>query len=150
MPHRILIADDNANVRTALRQLMEFAGGVEFIEAENGEEAIAKALECRPDVIILDLAMPAMDGLTAARKILQQLPEAAVFLCTMHWSKLLEREAATTGVRKVFSKARSSDLIAAVQQVLSVKPAAAPLPNPAPTIAEKSTNPEDFPESKVS
>lgn len=148
MPPRILIADDNANVRTALRQLIEFAGGVEFVEAENGEEAITKALECRPDVIILDLAMPAMDGLTAARKILQQLPETAVFLCTMHWSKLLEREAATTGVRKVFSKARSSDLIAAVQQVLSAKPAPAPLPNPAP--AENPANPEGLPESKVS
>ena len=67
MPVRILIADDNPVVRTALRHLLESVGHWEIIDVENGLEAIAQAQEFRPNLIILDLVMPVMDGLTAAR-----------------------------------------------------------------------------------
>lgn len=67
MQVRILIADDNAIYRKALRQLLEEADRWEVLEATDGKEAVAKAVENHPAVIILDLAMPGKDGLTAAR-----------------------------------------------------------------------------------
>jgi DNA-binding NarL/FixJ family response regulator len=119
MPPRILIADDNLNVRTALHQLLSHIQPAEFLDAGNGHEAVSQALEFHPGVIILDFVMPVMDGLTAARKILQELPQTTIFICTMHWSRYLEEQAAAIGVRQVISKAQSSILVAAVEQVLS-------------------------------
>lgn len=131
MPPRILIADDSLNVRTALHQLLNHIQPAEFLDAGNGHEAVSKALEFRPGVVILDFVMPVMDGLTAARKILQQLPQTVIFICTMHWSRRLEEEAAVAGVQ-VISKAQSSILVAAVEQVLRVQPRSAdPVPDPA-------------------
>ena len=129
MPPRILIADDNRSVRIVLHQLLGSAQAVEFLQAEDGDDAVRKALEFHPEIIILDFAMPVMDGLTAARKILQNLPHTPIFLYTMHWSKSLEHEAAAAGVREVISKDRSTDLIAAVQQLLRAKPPAAAVPD---------------------
>lgn len=117
MPVRILIADDNAGVRRALTQLLSDLRP-EFIETENGRDAVAKAKDPGVDVVIIDLAMPIMDGLTAAREILKVRPELPVFLCTMHWSPHLEVEAKASGIRKVVSKAQSSILIAAVKELV--------------------------------
>jgi len=118
MPVRILIADDNAGVRRALTQLLSDIRPTEFIETENGRDAVAKALDPGIDIVIVDLAMPVMDGLSAAREILKARPELPVFLCTMHWSPHLELEAKAAGIRKVVSKAQSSILIAAVRELL--------------------------------
>ena len=118
MPVRILIADDNAGVRRALTQLLSDIRPIEFSETENGRDAVAKALDPGVDLAILDLAMPVMDGLSAAREILKVRPELPVFLCTMHWSPHLELEAKASGIRKVVSKAQSSILISAVRQLL--------------------------------
>jgi DNA-binding NarL/FixJ family response regulator len=123
MPPRILIADDNAMVRTALRQLLEGIDHTEFIEAEDGQQAVSRALESRPEIVILDLAMPVMDGLTAARQINKALPETPIFLCTMHWSPLMETEAQKAGVRQVFSKAHVTVLVAAVEHLLQERTA---------------------------
>jgi len=132
MPPRILIADDSLNVRTALHQLLSHIQPAEFVDAGNGQEAVSKALEFRPGVVILDFVMPVMDGLTVARKILQHLPQTAIFICTMHWSRYLEEEAAAVGVRQVISKAQSSILVAAVEQVLKAQPPSADAdPDPA-------------------
>lgn len=132
MPPRILIADDSLNVRAALHQLLSHIHPAELLEAANGDEAVSKALEFRPGVVILDFVMPLMDGLTAARKILQQLPHTVIFICTMHWSRYLEEEATLAGVRQVISKAQSSILVAAVEQVLSAQsPSANAHPKPA-------------------
>jgi DNA-binding NarL/FixJ family response regulator len=119
MPPRILIADDSLNVRTALHQLLSHIQPAELLDAGNGQEAVSKALEFNPGVVILDFVMPVMDGLTAARKILQHLPQTTVFICTMHGSRYLEQEAAAAGVRQVISKAQSNILVAAVEQTLS-------------------------------
>lgn len=132
MPRRILIADDSLNVRTALHQLLSHLQPAELLDAANGHEAVSKALEFRPDVVILDFVMPVMDGLTAARKILRQLPQTVIFICTMHWSRYLEEEAAAAGVRQVISKAQSSILIAAVEELLKTQPPSGDAdPNPA-------------------
>ena len=89
-----------------------------MIEAENGREAVPKTVELRPDVVILDLAMPVLDGLHAAREISQQLPQTPMLIYTMHWSPHLEVEAQKFGVRKIISKANSSLLLSSVQQLL--------------------------------
>src|SRR5258708_32608242 len=101
MPVRILIADDNPVVRTALRHLLESVGHWEIIDVENGLEAIAQAQEFRPNLIILDLVMPVMDGLTAAREISRLLPDIPLLMHTLHPYPQVELEAQKVGVRRV-------------------------------------------------
>jgi DNA-binding NarL/FixJ family response regulator len=119
MATRILIADDNAPVRRALRQAIESAGAWEIVEAENGAEAVAQALAAPPDLIILDLAMPEMDGLTASRQISKALPTVPIILHTLHYSPRVAVEAMKVGVRKVVPKAERSTILSAIQEVLS-------------------------------
>jgi CheY-like chemotaxis protein len=122
MRTRILIAEDSPAVRTALRSLLEKAGPWEIIDVENGQEAVAKAQEVNPNLIILDLVMPVMDGLTAARHISKLLPEIPMLMHTMHWSSQIEVEAQKVGVRKVVSKANSQLLLSIVRQFLTAEP----------------------------
>lgn len=146
MPDRILIADDNPQVRTALRHLLESIDGWEIIDAENGQEALDRAQAFRPNLIILDLVMPVMDGLTAAREISKLLPETPLLMHTLHWSPQLEVEAQKVGVRKLVPKADSRGLISAVQQSLaSVPPAATPGPEIVPSeIVQSGTVPQEI------
>lgn len=117
---RILIADDTPAVRKALRQLLEGAHPWQVAEAEDGQQAISRALELRPDLIILDLAMPVMDGLTAAREISKVLPETPIVMYTMHWTPPLELAAQKSGVRKVVPKVHSEALLKAVEELLGI------------------------------
>ena len=119
MPIRILIAEDNPAVRTALHTLLADAGLWEIVGVENGRDAIAKAQELRPNLIILDLVMPEMDGLRAAREISKLLPETPMLMYTMHWSPQVEMEAQKVGVRRVVSKADNRLLFSLVQQFLA-------------------------------
>jgi len=135
MPTRILIADDNAVFRGTLRQLLQAVDHWEVVEAHDGQEAISKAVELQPNLVILDLAMPVKDGLAAAREISQLLPEVPILMCTMHMSSHVEAEALKSGVRKVFSKSDSAFLIEAVRQLQPVpdsRAAADPLIDPIP------------------
>jgi DNA-binding NarL/FixJ family response regulator len=118
MPGRILIADDNPAVRTALRQLLS-AKDREIVEAGDGVDAVAKAIESPPDVAVLDLAMPAMDGLAVARELSRRLPNTALVMCTMHWSSHLQVEALKFGVKKVISKAEGGLLVTTVEELLA-------------------------------
>jgi CheY-like chemotaxis protein len=136
MPIRILIADDNPSVRTALRRLLESTGGWEIVDVENGQQAVAKAQELRPNVVILDLVMPVMDGLTAARELSKLQPEIPLLMHTLHWSPQVELEAQKVGVRKVVPKADSKGLISAIQQALAAEPpkAVSALPEAIPAV----------------
>ncbi len=125
---RVLIADDNAVFRSTLRHLLEGVAGWVILEASDGREAISKAVENRPDVIILDLAMPVMDGLTSGREISKLLPETPIIMCTMHMSAQVEDEARKSGIRKVLSKSESSLLIDTIRQLVSITDAPAPQP----------------------
>jgi two-component system response regulator DesR len=126
MPTRILIADDNHAVRAALRHLLEGAGvdQWEIVEAEDGQDTIGKAQELSPSLIILDLVMPGMDGLAAARKLSKSLPDIPLLMHTLHYSPQLEVEAQKVGVRKVVPKADTTGLLSAIRQFLTPEPSA--------------------------
>jgi two-component system, NarL family, response regulator NreC len=130
MPTRILIADDNPAVRTALRRLLEGDQQWEVTDVENGQQAVAKAQELKPNIIILDLVMPVMDGLVAARKLSKALPDIPLLMYTMHWSPQVQLEAQKVGARKVVSKTDSKGLVAAIQELLSGEALTSPSPVP--------------------
>jgi DNA-binding NarL/FixJ family response regulator len=132
MPTRILIADDNTLVRAALRQVLETTEPCAVIEARDGEEAIAKAKESKPDLIILDLAMPLMDGLRTARELGKILPDIPILMHTLYWSPRIQVEALKAGVRKAVPKSESGVLIAAVRELLGAAPPSAGRVEPVP------------------
>ena len=127
MSTRILIADDNPAVRRTLRSLLLAAGAWDIADVANGQEAVAKAQELKPDLIILDLVMPVLDGLKAARQLSQLMPAVPLLMYTLHWSPQVEVEAQKLGVRKVISKSDARLLISTVQEILF---ASSPEPNP--------------------
>jgi DNA-binding NarL/FixJ family response regulator len=121
MAIRILIADDHELVRQALRSLIESHQGWEVCgDADDGDEAVTKAAELCPDVIILDLAMPRMDGLEAARHIHKAAPHIPIILHTMHSSPAVERAAQVMGIYKVTSKSNSMGLCAELESLFPV------------------------------
>ena len=99
-PVRILIADDSPTVRAGLKLLLQYhADWIVCGEAEDGQDAVKKAAELQPDVILLDISMPAMDGLSAAEIIRRDSPNCEILIVTHFESLDLARCAAQTGVR---------------------------------------------------
>ena len=122
MKHTVLIVDDNTLLRSSLRSWIE--GNADFQvcgEAENGMVAVQKVEEMHPDIVILDLQMPVMDGLEAARRISNIAPDTAMVMFTMHPSRELLKAAQAVGVRDVVSKTdRLSDhLLLALRQIFA-------------------------------
>ena len=112
---RILIVDDSDFARTGLKVLLAGRTDCEVCgEANDGRQAVMKAIDLNPDLIILDYSMPGMDGLHVAQEIYKALPEAFILICTLFPSKELEREALKYGVRHVISKAEMSRALIAV------------------------------------
>ena len=115
----ILIVDDHAAIRTAVRDLFESRlESVKCGEAENGAEAIVKAQKLKPDLIVLDLSMPVMNGFEAAKVLQRILPTVPVFLLTAHYIEATKRAALEVGIRAVFSK--HDDLAPLVTQARAV------------------------------
>ena len=106
MAVRILIADDDASIRRLLRRLIESHDGWSVCgDAQDGQDAIGKAAQLNPDVIVLDLAMPQMNGLQAAREISRQTPDIPLLLLTVQQvSKELTNEALHAGFKGAISK----------------------------------------------
>lgn len=129
---RFLIADDNANARKLLRALLETHQGWEVCgEAENGKEAAGRATELSPDFVVLDLAMPMMDGLHAAQAISTAHPATPILLYTMHNFSGLDLEAKKVGIRMVISKTAPADtLLQAIEDILKSATPSAPLSLP--------------------
>ena len=102
---RILIVDDNAQVRNALRICLQMNRGHEVCgEAENGRDGVELAKRLQPDIVLLDYAMPTMNGLEAARLISSSMPQCGLILFTMFASTQLSTLAQAAGVRAVVSK----------------------------------------------
>lgn len=114
---RILIADDHEVVRHGVRTILEKQPGwVVIDEATNGREAVKKAEKGKPHVVILDISMPQLNGLEAARQILKVLPTTEVLMLTVHESEHVIREVLEAGARGYVLKSDAGrDLIAAVQ-----------------------------------
>ncbi len=116
---RVLIADDHTLVREGLRALLQGEGGFEVIaEASTGHEAIERALEMRPDVILMDIGMPKLDGLEATRRIVKASPGIRVLVLTVHETEDYFFRALEAGAQGFLVKdAASTELIAAVRAV---------------------------------
>ncbi len=120
---KILIADDNEQLRRLLRRsIQEHADWSVCAEAENGLEAVAKAKEFKPDLVLLDLAMPRMNGLNAARQISQELPGVLIVMHTLYASPIVEMEARKCGVERVIAKSTSQMLVPTIEQVFARGP----------------------------
>lgn len=99
----VLVADDAAFMRHRLRQLLE-SKGFDVTEAENGRMAVDVYGSCRPDLVILDITMPEMDGLTALREIVTADPSARVVMCSALGQQSMVLEAVRAGARDFIVK----------------------------------------------
>jgi DNA-binding NarL/FixJ family response regulator len=121
---RILIADDHELFRDGIRSLLQSHAGWEICgEASTGREAIAKSKELRPDVVILDISMPDLNGADAARRIRKESANTEVLILSMHYSDQLIREIVDAGASGYVLKSDSEhDLLVAVETLARHKP----------------------------
>jgi len=121
---RILIADDHATVRSGLRALVEERAGWEVVvEACDGAEAVAGAIDKRPDVAIIDYSMPLMTGLEVTRRIKQHPLPTEILLFTMHDSDSLALQAFEAGARAFLLKSDANKtLLAAMESLIVHRP----------------------------
>ena len=121
---RILIADDHDLMRRAVRTLLEPHPGWEICgEATTGREAVAKAEQLKPSIVILDISMPDLNGVDAAKRIKKVSPDTEVLIFSAHYSDQLIREILEAGVRGYIVKSDSDrDLVIAVESLAKKKP----------------------------
>ncbi len=124
MPVRILVADDHQVVRTGLRALLESKTGWQVCaEASNGREAVEKAGQLKPDVAVLDIGMPLLNGVEATRQIRKLSPQTEILILTMHDSELLIQEVLGAGAHGYILKDDADrNLVAAVDALRRHKP----------------------------
>jgi DNA-binding NarL/FixJ family response regulator len=131
VPTRILIADDHKSAIREIRTLLGANPEWEVCgEAANGQEALARANEMHPDVIVLDFAMPVMNGLMAAQEITKVQPTVPIVLNTLYSSPQVELEAKRHGIRKVVEKTRSGALVSAIRELVDKRSPRADAPSP--------------------
>jgi DNA-binding NarL/FixJ family response regulator len=120
MAVRILIADDDAAIRRLLRRLIEnHQDWCVCGDALDGKDAVGKATQLTPDVIVLDLAMPRMNGFQAARQISRTMPQIPILLLTVQQvSKELTNEALHAGFKGAVSKSTGSEVVRAIESLL--------------------------------
>ena len=124
MPVRILVADDHQVVRTGLRALLESKSGWQVCaEAANGREAVERAGQLKPDVAVLDIGMPLLNGVEATRQIRKLSPQTEILILTMHDSELLIQEVLGAGALGYILKDDADrNLVAAVDALRHHKP----------------------------
>ncbi len=116
---RILIADDNATVRRGLRGVIEHNEDWNVCgEAVDGREAIERARELHPDILLLDLAMPGMNGFDAARELAKLEPNVQILLCTVQLSTFVVRQAEKMGIQGAVSKSKVSQITDGIAALL--------------------------------
>jgi len=116
---RVLLAEDHTIVRKGLRSLLDKETGIEVVgEAEDGREAIVKAEELHPDVVVMDIAMPGLNGLEATRQIKKRFSDIKIIILTMHANEeyiLQSLKAGASGY--LIKKAAPAELISAINAV---------------------------------
>jgi DNA-binding NarL/FixJ family response regulator len=121
---RILVADDHAVVRRGVRAMLEGQPGWEVCgEAGTGREAVEQVKRLRPDIVVLDLSLPELNGLDATRQILKESPQTEVLVLTMHDSEELAQQVLQAGARGYVLKSDADQsLVAAVQSLRRGEP----------------------------
>ena len=120
----ILVADDHDIVRRGIKSLIESQPGWHVCdEARSGREAVAKAEEQKPDIVVLDISMPELNGLEAARRIRKLSPDSEILILSVHYSDQLIKDILDVGVRGFVVKSDSDrDLIIALETLANHKP----------------------------
>jgi len=114
----VLLVDDSVVVRRAIRKSFESAGVLVCGEAENGAQALEQAQILKPDLVVMDLAMPIMNGLQAAPRLRQLLPAVPIILFTLH-STALAQQASACGITEIISKGEPlTRLVSCVKSLL--------------------------------
>ncbi len=123
MPFRILLADDHEIVRRGLCAILSGQPDWEVCgEASDGREAVEKALQLKPDVVVLDIGMPTLNGLEATRQILRANPQIKILILTLYDSDQVVQEVLNAGARGFLLKSDAArDLVAAVEAILRDK-----------------------------
>ena len=121
MAKTVLIVDDNRYIRQALCEQFKRESDFEVCgEAENGKEAIAKARELHPDLIVLDLSMPVMNGLDAARELKHLMPTVPLIMYSAFGDRYVEQQASLLGISSVISKSEHvTTLVSAARSLLT-------------------------------
>lgn len=116
---KVLLADDHALLRSGLCRLLEETGKIEVIgEAENGLEAVQKTMELNPDIVLMDIGMPLMDGMKATKEIKKRNQQVKVLVLTVHENEEYLLQAFQAGASGyVLKKAADTDLVNAIQVV---------------------------------
>jgi DNA-binding NarL/FixJ family response regulator len=131
---RILIADDHEMLRRGVRNTLQTELDLEICgEAVDGQDAVEKVKALQPDLVILDINMPALNGLVALRQILRLRPQTKVLVFSVHDSDQTVKEVHAAGAHGFISKGKDSqDLLRVVREILNVKSltaSASPVPN---------------------
>jgi DNA-binding NarL/FixJ family response regulator len=116
---RVLVVDDHESVRRGVCAILSSRPDLEICgEAADGNEAVTKAMALHPQVVVMDVSMPGMDGISAAREILKAQPSTAIIILSMHDSKQLMESARKIGIRGYVTKGQAgSALLDAVEAV---------------------------------
>lgn len=116
---KVLLVDDHALVRRGFRRMLEDEPTFQVTgEASDGLEAVELAEQLRPDVIVMDCALPQMNGIEASRRILAKLPETAILMLSMHSEDTLVKQALEAGARGyILKNAMDLDLVSAIKKV---------------------------------
>jgi len=119
VPKSVLIVDDSAAFRKATRYLIETQAGLQVCgEAVNGSDAIEKAQQFRPDLIVLDLLMPVMNGLAAARTLKEVMPTVPIIAFTLYQDMVSESGLQAMGFSAIISKAEPMQLVRHARSLL--------------------------------
>jgi DNA-binding NarL/FixJ family response regulator len=117
---RVLLADDHQILRDGVRRGLESAGEEVVGEADNGEQALELVRETRPDIVLMDLSMPVLDGVTATRRITDEFPDVRVVVLTMHDDPARTRAALEAGAIAYLSKGISfADVLETLRRVMA-------------------------------
>ncbi|HEY0703094.1 MAG TPA: response regulator [Candidatus Acidoferrales bacterium] len=121
MPRTVLVADDNPVIRKMLCKMFEQEEDYDLCaEAQNGQEAIDLAVQHKPDLIVLDLSMPVMDGLEAARQLKRMMPNVPIILFTQHAGPGMGVMLSTAAVDLIVPKTEATKLMGHIRSLIPV------------------------------